>query len=375
VLRLLALNMFVSNFQFLPLTQLRIEERSRAVAGWSMVRSFGTIGARLVFVVALGWSVLGFMVADLLLSVVLIAGMWPTWTRMTRWRFSPVLARELLVVGLPRVPHGVLHQVTAMAAPFILSWYLTLDQVGLYSVASSVASTLKLYPVALVTAWTPLAFEAMRRPDAPVFYARTATYAFVVLAALGSAIVLVGDPVVRLLTPPAYHPAAALLPWLVLGLVLQAAANFISTALQIAKRITPFAIITFVAALASVAANVLCIPRFGTQGAAFASVVAQATLLLATAWFSHRAYPIPYEGVRLVKISAVAVAVAGLGVVARATFSAGVADVVAVALLASFPAGVLVAGVFRPTEIASLREWLRALARRPPAPAGSGTRK
>ncbi|HUF48520.1 MAG TPA: oligosaccharide flippase family protein [Vicinamibacterales bacterium] len=361
VLRLLALNLFISNFQFLPLTQLRIEERSRAVAGWSMIRAFGTIVARLVFVVGFGWSVLGFMVADLVLSVVLLVGLWPTWRRMTRWRFSSVLARDLLVVGLPRVPHGALHQVSAMADRLLLGWYLPLDALGLYSVASSVASTLKLYPVALITAWTPLAFEAMRRPDAPVFYARTATYAFVVLAALATALVLLADPVVRLLTPPAYHTAAALMPWLVFGLVLQAAANFLSTALQIAKRIAPFPLITLVAAIASVAAGVVLIPRFGTQGAAFATVVAQAALLGATAAFAHHAYPIPYERARLAKIGAVALFVALGGILARAVAPAGVADLLAVALLAAFPAGILLVGVFRGTEIASLRDWLRSL--------------
>jgi len=361
VLRMLALNLSVSTVHFLPLTQLRIEERSRAVAGWSIVRAFGTIAARLVFVVVLRWSVLGFMVADLLVSLVLLAGLWPTLRRMTAWGFSWTAARELLAVGLPRVPHGALHQVTAMADRFLLGMYLSLDQLGLYSIGATVASTLKLYPVALTTAWTPLAFEAMRRPDAPVFYARTATYAFAVLAALATGLVLLGDPLVRILTPDPYHPAAALIPLLVLGFAIQACANFVSTALQIAKHMVPFPVITLVAAVVSVGANLLLIPVFGTQGAALASAIAQAALFAATWWFVRQAYPIPYERGRLARIAGVAVLVSVIGLSIRAAAPAPVADVLAVVLFAAFPLGLLTARVFRPTELASLRRWVVGL--------------
>ncbi len=360
VIRLLAVNLFVSTFHFLPLTQMRIEERSRAVAGWSVVRAFGTIAARLVFVVGLRWSVLGFMAADLVVSLVLMAGLWPTMARMTVWRFSAKAARELLVVGLPRVPHGALHQVTAMADRFLLGMYLSLDQLGLYSIGATVASTLKLYPVALATAWTPLAFEAMRRPDAPVFYARTATYAFAVLAGLSTAVVLLGDPLIRLLTPAPYHPAAALIPLLVLGFAIQACANFASTALQIAKHIVPFPIITLVAAVVSVAANLLLIPLLGTQGAALASAIAQVALFAATWWFVEQAYPIPYERGRLARIAGVASIVTLAGLAVRATTPELAADVASVVLLLLFPAGLLAARVFRPTELASLRTWVRS---------------
>jgi len=371
VIRTLALNMFVSTFHFLPLTQLRIEERSRAVAGWSVVRSFGTIAARLFFVVGLRWSVLGFMVADLVVSVVLIVGLWPTLARMTAWRFSWSAARELLVVGLPRVPHGALHQVTGMADRFLLGMYLSLDQLGLYSIGATVASTLKLYPVALTTAWTPLAFEAMKRPDAPEFYARTATYAFAVLAALATGLVLLGDPLIRILTPSPYHAAAALIPLLVLGFTIQACANFISTALQIAKHIVPFPIITLVAAAVSVAANVLLIPVMGAQGAALASAIAQLALFAATWWFVRQVYPIPYERTRLSKIAGVAVVISLAGMAVRLAAPGLTADIVSVLLLLSFPAGLLAVRVFRPTEIASLRTWLRRLVAPSPA-SGSG---
>jgi O-antigen/teichoic acid export membrane protein len=358
LVRLLAINLFISSFHFLPLTFLRIEERSRAFAGWTVIRTFGTIAAKLVFVVWLDMSVLGFLVADFVLALVLLTGLLPILRRMAAPRFSPTAARELFAIGLPRVPHGALHQVMAMADRVFLGYYLPLDRLGLYQVASSIANGLKLYPVALSTAWSPFAFESMRRPDAKALYARLATYAFALMAGLAVALVLLADPLVRLMAAPEFRGASALIPLLALGITIQASATFVSTALHIAKRIGPFPIITLVAAAASVAANVLLIPVFGLQGAALAAVCGQTALFAATWYFVRRIYPIPYEASRLARIAAIALTVAAAGVAARAMLTFGPATGVNLLLLAAFPAALLASRVFRPTEIARLRQWM-----------------
>src|SRR5690606_28943169 len=112
-----------------------------------------------------------------------------------------------------------------------------------------------------------------------------------------------------------------------------ATANFVSTALHIAKRIGPFPIITAIAAAASVAANVVLIPRFELQGAALAATCGQTALFLATWYFVSRIYPIPYETSRLVRITASALVVGIAGVVVQHTLPFPSATAVAVLLL------------------------------------------
>lgn len=357
LVRLLAVNLFISSFHFLPLTFLRIEERSRAFAGWTVIRTFGTIAAKLTFVVWLDMSVLGFLVADFVLAVILLLGLSPILRRMAAPRFSVPAARELFAIGLPRIPHGTLHQVMAMADRLFLGYYLPLDRLGLYQVASSIANGLKLYPVALSTAWSPFAFESMRRPDAKELYARMATYAFALMAGLAVAMVLLADPLVRVMAAPEFRGASALIPLLVLGITIQASATFVSTALHIAKRITPFPIITLVAAVTSVAANIVLIPLFELQGAALAAACGQTALFAATWYFVRRIYPIPYEASRLLRIALIALVLAVAGVVVQTTLPFGPATGVNLLLLAAFPIALLASRVFRPTEIARLRQW------------------
>jgi O-antigen/teichoic acid export membrane protein len=77
-----------------------------------------------------------------------------------------------------------------------------------------------------------------------------------------------------------------------------------SIGLVITKRTTLYPIATGIAAGVSVLSNWLLIPRYGMLGAAYASVLAYATLAGVTSVFSWRVYPIPYEWTRLLRIAA-----------------------------------------------------------------------
>ncbi len=97
--------------------------------------------------------------------------------------------------GLPQVLFAFLHQTMAMSDWFFLAVYLPIEQVGIYLIGSSVASLVKLYPVAFKSAWMPFAFGRMDREDAPAPFAKMATSAFDVLvfSTLGLAVLAEGS--------------------------------------------------------------------------------------------------------------------------------------------------------------------------------------
>jgi O-antigen/teichoic acid export membrane protein len=98
------------------------------------------------------------------------------------------------------------------------------------------ASVLKLYPVAFESAWMPFAFSSLTRRDAPLVFARMASYAFAVLCFAALGVVLLAEPVTRLVLPVSYHRAPAVVPLLALGITIQAAAWFMATSINVAKR-------------------------------------------------------------------------------------------------------------------------------------------
>lgn len=359
-LTLLLVNSFVAGFFFLPLSVLRIQQRSRLFATLTFLRSFGTVIVRLVLVVGFRMSVTGITLADLIVSSVLLVSLSRTFRSMIRLRFSRGVAREMLRFGFPRVPQGLLHQGMAMSDRFFLSLYLPLEQVGVYLIASSIASLIKLYPVAFTTAWMPFAFDSMRRPDAPQLFGRLATYAFGVLALATLAIVGLSKPLVELMTPASFHEAAKVVPILAVGMAIQATTTFLSTSINVAKRTHAYPIATAIAAVVTIVGHLALIPRWGVFGAAVAVGVGQITLVGSLGSFAQRYFRIHYEWSRLGRIVVVAAGLYGIMVLLPAwsnmmTLAAGAA------LLAFFPLALLAFGFFRSAEIQDLKRLAERL--------------
>jgi O-antigen/teichoic acid export membrane protein len=170
-----------------------------------------------------------------------------------------------------------------------------------------------------------------------------------------------GGIAVALLLPAEYLLAAGIIPTLVLGMTIQSLAWFFATSLNIAKKTRVYPVVTAIGAAASLAANLVLIPRFGLFGAALSVVVSQTLATAATLYFAQRAYHIPYEVGRLVKLAAVSVATY-LAMVTVPVIAPWEAFAVRAGLLALFPLGLYGFRFFEPHELGSLRELVRSLA-------------
>ena len=359
-LSLLFANGFIAGFIFPPLTRLRIQERSRTYAALTFVRSLGTVIVRLVFVVGLRWSVTGIVLADVVVSTLVVVGLVPTIHAMTTWHFSRPVAREMLQFGLPHVPQGLMHQGMAMSDRFFLALYLPLEQVGVYLIGTSIASLVKLYPVAFSTAWMPFAFDSMRRTDAPQLFGRLASYAFAVLGFLTLALACLAQPVVELMTAASFHTAARVVPLLALGMAIQSTTTFLSTSINVTKRTHAYPIATAVAAVVSIAGYLALIPRWGIFGAAAAVVAGQVVLVLTLGRFAQRYFAIEYEWLRLSKVVLSAGMLYGI-MAAVSPASTALTLGSAVAVLAAYPIFLLSLGFFRASELREIRQLMANL--------------
>ena len=112
----------------------------------------------------------------------------------------------------------------------------------------------------------------------------------------------------------------------------------------IEKRARYYPIITAAAAAANLAGNFLLIPRFGTMGAAWATVLSYAVMAGLGLAISRRLYPVPFENRRLAGLLAAAALVYGGSLLAPP--GRALALLVKLGLLAAFvlAAGVLMRG-------------------------------
>ncbi len=185
-LRLVLINTFVIGFYFVPFHVMRIEEQPRQFIALGFSRSLATLVLRLVFVIVLHYGVLGVVLADIAVTAIftLVLARW--FVPLVRFVFSRQVLNESLRFGLPRVPHGVAHQIIAVFDRYILGRFVTLHELGLYSIGASFGLAMKLFLSAFEYAWAPFYFGLMKEPDAKETFSRVTTYGIAVLALLAA---------------------------------------------------------------------------------------------------------------------------------------------------------------------------------------------
>ena len=301
-LRVFFVNTFALGFFFVPFNVYRIEGRTGRFATLMFLRAAGTVALRLALVVWFSMGVLGLVLADLILTGVVALCLAPTTAELLRLRFSGPMLREALGYGLPRLPHGMAHQVTALSDRWVLNAYLSADQVGVYALGATFGLSVKLFLSAFGYAWTPFAFDAMNRPAAKDVYRRVTTYVTGLLVLLATVLAAVSEDLVRLMTAPSFHGAAAVIPWIAAGVVCQGFYQTTAVGLSIMKRTALMPVATAAAAAVAIGTNLLLVPRFGIAGAAWSTMCAYGTLAVVGYLLSQRVYPIQYDWTKLLTI-------------------------------------------------------------------------
>jgi O-antigen/teichoic acid export membrane protein len=154
---------------------------------------------------------------------------------------------------------------------------------------------MKLFLSAFGYAWTPFVFDVMKRPAAKDVYRRVTTYVTGLLVLLAAGLAAIADDLVRIMAAPPFHAAAAVVPWVALGVVFQGFYQLTAVGLSITKRTALLPIATTSAAAVAIVANLLLVPRFGMMGAAWTTALSYATLAAVGHVLSQRVYPIRYD--------------------------------------------------------------------------------
>jgi O-antigen/teichoic acid export membrane protein len=301
----------LNTLSLIPLNLLQIEERPARYAVLSICGALVATGLILWFVVIRGEGAYGLLMGTLLGAMIMTAPYVWTVARRIRLAFDGRCLRWALAYSLPLVLHNFAAWMLALSDRVILERFVSLEQLGLYSIGYLLASAIYVFGTTINSALTPIVFrrisgisDAAARSD----LARLATYfaAAVLWAALG--LVVLAGVLLRVLTTPAYLDAEKIMPWVALGMLMHALYLVPANLLFARERTWTIAAATLSSGVIVVALNFWWIPRFGILGAAWASAAGYGLMLLFVWFAAQRVYPLAYEYSRLAKLSAAAAA-------------------------------------------------------------------
>jgi O-antigen/teichoic acid export membrane protein len=232
-----------------------------------------------------GGGVRAAILAAVAAGVLLFAAVLVNARRSTRmvWRLQVPYVRALASYGVRAHPANVLALLGYRVDVFLVDAFKGTAAVGLYGTGVVIAEALWMPSQAVSTALFPTiaaeSDESARRATTPLV-ARNTLW---LTAILGGILVVASGPAVDLLYSSRFTAAAAVVRALVPGVVLFGAARVLGNDIAARGRPLVNSVIAAASVVCNIALNAVLIPRYGIEGAAWASTGSYSMVFVATA--------------------------------------------------------------------------------------------
>ena len=275
-----------------------------------LIRVFGTVIA--VAWLGLGvWGVLAmYWISGVLFAVILFVREFLKGT----FRPNAALLGPMFVFAIPFLPAGICTFIQINGDRFFLARWFDLETVGLYALAWKIAGCVAmLSALPMQRVWLVRQYEVLPTPDGPVRAARFCTLIVAVQLFVGLGLSLFCREILMLIGKEEYWKAAELIPLLILADVFLYANYFFEGPLFVYRR-TPLKFLNaLVATIAVLCLFAVLVPRYGTFGAATATILGNLILAVGSLILTRNIRRIDYAWLTLVWMLGLAVAVVWLG--------------------------------------------------------------
>jgi O-antigen/teichoic acid export membrane protein len=355
---------FLGNIGILPRVLFRVLNQVPRFLRLSTVQTLLTVGLAVPFVVWLDLGPLGPVLATFIVTAIFFVVYAHALREHVRLTVQWPIVKRTLVFGLPTVPGQFSSWALKAADRVILQRLTSLSVVGIYSVGYAVAKApFDLVANALNWAMVPVFFATATQESeaySKAFFSKLATYHITALAALGLGTVLFGSELIVLLASSRYAEADVVVPLIVAAYFLNAAGSIPARGLHFTGQTLYLPLLAFIPAGVNIALDFILIPPFGIVGAAWAAVVGQGLSLALTIAVAQRAYTIPYDYPRLLKVILVAGLLAACRNLVPDSFMV-IRLLLKALIVLSFPVCLWLAGVFDVAEVAWVRRRFSAM--------------
>jgi O-antigen/teichoic acid export membrane protein len=220
--------------------------------------------------------------------------------------------RRMLGYSLPLIPASLGVFLNIYADRMAIRARLTLADVGLYGAAYRLSIIATLTLAGFQGALLPLVLSRREQPEtrpevAQVFRLFCALSLLVFLS-----VSLFADEILRVLTRPAFYPAADLVPYLVAAAFFSGMYVF-APGPYVARRTRPVVVISVISGIVNAAVAFGLARPLGLKGPALAFLIAAVGAFGALMVFSQRAYHVPHTWRRILPTSAAIVALVVVG--------------------------------------------------------------
>ncbi|OGU53969.1 MAG: hypothetical protein A2V66_09460 [Ignavibacteria bacterium RBG_13_36_8] len=278
---------------------------------------FLVTGLTILLIVGFTWGVLG-QVTGLFLGTMLFT-FFTYWTYLKHfsWKISFRALKYAAAFGAPVAINTLAAVIHNVFDRIILEGFVTMDELGIYTLGFSIGSALNMFIMAFNQAYQPMYFQLMstNREDKEYQIIRTFKVWLIMMTAIAMIGIIFGGPFLKVFVGPRFVATIHVFPWIILAVFFGSFYFFFSSAIFFFKKTKYLPIITGVSAVINIGLNLLFIPYWGIIGSAKATVISHIVQSLFTLIASDRLYRIRWPAGLIVFC---------MGAVTLAVFIAGV---------------------------------------------------
>jgi len=236
-----------------------------------------------VFLVYLKMGLRGYflsMVLGHLVSIVIILVFGGVFKYLNFKSFDKSLLKTMLVYSIPLIPNGLMWWVMAVSDRYMLTYFLGFSATGIYSVSYKFPSLITLVNGIFFQAWQLSAMQEYGKKGYEDFYKNIFGVLSSLLFVVTGLILLILKPLMSVFVSEAFYEAWMYVPLLLVGTMFQAFSSFFGTNYTASKKTKGAFSTSVYGAVVNIGINIILIPLWGIQAAAFSTMAAYLTMWL-----------------------------------------------------------------------------------------------
>jgi len=309
----------VRSLRSMQMNLMQMENKTRLFNGMDVLMKALVIAAICLLLFLWKKSIFSFFLGTVVVETAILLQYMPYLSKrglLSIQLFSPEFFHSAVMFAFPLMMAEISWVVLDSGDRFFVQHYLGPQSLGYYSAAYGIATYLQDVMMApLQLALFPICMKLWAnsgRAATQVFLSRSLDQFLLAAVAVVCVAIVTSHDVIVLLASKKFQQAYTLLPFLVVGLVLSAVTIYFRPGLLIHKRASKNATATFYASVLNIGLNIVLLPRIGLVGAAIATMVSYAGIVMFLGFESLRVLPFKLEPSALLRYLAVGAGVSWL---------------------------------------------------------------
>jgi O-antigen/teichoic acid export membrane protein len=213
-----------------------------------------------------------------------------------KMKYDKSKIKSILSISVPLVPHALGSVIIAMSDRLFVEKMISLDMVGIYSVAYTFGIVIMIFTDAFIKAWTPWFFKNLSNVnDDKKTKIVKYTYLYIFgLFLLTIVISFISITILPYFIDPRFYEAKDFILWISLGYAVHGIYKIFFPYLVHLNKTSFLAVSTVLAAIVNLLFNYIFIKNFGAIGAAYATILSFLVSALLVFWYQSKNFYMPW---------------------------------------------------------------------------------